>query len=106
MNILRSPKKQSNRDKSFKIANVYTIKNKSWTNSTIIDVDIALKDSNKRSTIVRMVITEEDAIAVFTGLVKGYKDQNGILEEENKKLKDEVERLKKTNFVQLELELE
>ncbi|MCP4325023.1 MAG: hypothetical protein GY787_24895 [Alteromonadales bacterium] len=105
MNILRSPKKLSNRDKSFKIANVHTIKNKSWTNSTIIDVDIALKDDNKRSTIVRMVITEEDAIAVFTGLVKGYKDQNNTLEEENKKLKDKIEKLKKTSFEQLELEL-
>lgn len=105
MNILRSPKKQSNRDKSFKIANVHTIKNTAWTNSTTIDVDIALKDDNKRSTIVRMVVTEEDAIAVFTGLVKGYKDQINEFKKENDTLKEENEKLKKGRFEQLELEL-
>jgi hypothetical protein len=105
MNILRSPKKKSSNDRYFKLANVYTIKNTAWTDSTMIDVDIALKDDNKRSTIVRMAFTEEDAIAVFTGLVKGYKDENNKLKEENDSIKEELENLKIRRFEQLRLEL-
>ena len=105
MNIHRSPKKQSHRNKSFKEATVYTVGSTPWTGSTTIDVDIALKDDIKRSTIVRMIITEDDAMSVFNGLVDGYKKE---LENKSKvieMLQKELDDAKKVSYVQLELDI-
>ena len=72
MNIYRSPSKKNR----FTHVASNKIPNKSWVGKMKIVDSLSITDGAKRSSNVMIELSEEDVLAAFTGLVKGYKDDS------------------------------
>lgn len=74
--MFRSPSKKDN----FTKVSSNTIEAHPWTEKISIVDNISVASNALKSSKIMVELNEEDIIAAFTGLVKGYKD--GIMEKE------------------------
>ncbi len=101
MNTFRSPSSK----KKFLETDSHVIKNVPWTRCIEVESSISVSDNPKRASTVKTVLSENDIVAAFTGLVKGYKDDIVKKDILIFNLTKENEELKKKIAVQPELEL-
>ena len=103
MKIYRVPRKQKLSEDDYEKVDERDLSNdsKSWFDEKRIEIiNISSKDAKERQSLIRIVFSEKDIIALHEGLMKGWQRRlSGYknLRAENDKLKEEIKSLRKSN---------
>ena len=103
MKIYRVPRKQKLSEDDYEKVDERDLSNdsKSWFDEKRIEIiNISSKDAKERQSLIRIVFSEKDIIALHEGLMKGWQRRlSGYknLRAENVKLKEEIKSLRKSN---------